>query len=91
MRANPVQRLDQDYDEFRDRNVPRIEETAIYVIKNRGFSPVSLSLTNTLRNAIETKTLGSREEIEVEGSRMTQLIWELERRNLITVKVREQS
>jgi hypothetical protein len=66
---------DRKYVEERHISIPVTQPYAKYRIRNKTFGPIQITLQEPGFNRLQTMILKRKEEIVVEGTRMTDYVW----------------
>ena len=78
---------DREYWADRDCTVPVVDENARYEIRNKKFSLIQIQTRDPIHNQLVPMTLKGRERVVLQGSQITNYIWDLEKRGFIKVEM----
>lgn len=78
---------EREYWAERDCTVPVVDENARYEIKNKKFSLTQIQTRDPIHNQLVPMNLKGREKVILQGSQITNYIWDLEKRGFIKVEM----
>jgi len=77
----------REYWAERDCTIPTVDENAKYEIHNKKFTLTQIQTRDPQKNQLVPMTLKSRERVILQGSQLTNYIWDLEKRGFIKVEM----